>query len=94
MSDNYCYTHMPEGTGYCVHCDVEAKGNRIAELEAENQRLKELIWNVAGWCYAEACMNLADGIDMREVAVPDFIDKLKKDIPEVAALKGADDVAV
>ena len=33
MSDNYCYTHMPETTGYCVYCDVEAKGKRIDELE-------------------------------------------------------------
>ena len=53
MSDNYCYTHMPETTGYCVYCDVDAKGKTIDRLEARVAELEATLQGIATMCRNE-----------------------------------------
>jgi len=42
----YC-EHMWEGVTDCPECSPQYERNRIKELEAENERLKRMIWNAA-----------------------------------------------
>lgn len=44
---------------------------------------KELAMQAAGWMYAKACHLVDEGIDIRQVEVPDLMHEMESDIPEI-----------
>ena len=56
----------------------------VSKAADEIERLKELGFMCAGWMYAQACTFAEDGIDIGQVEVPHLLEKMKRDIPELA----------
>jgi len=47
---------------------------------AEITQLKEKYYLALGWWYAEACSNLDNGIDTREINLPETIERMERDL--------------
>ena len=54
--------------------------SKVEELEAEVAELKDKYHLVIGWWYAEACSNLDNGIDTREINLPETIERMERDL--------------
>lgn len=58
------------------------KHGEIKKLKQENEKIKEKYHQGIMWMYAEACLSLDRGEDIRKQIVPELLDRLEKDLEE------------
>ena len=55
----------------------------LLEAVQKIDSLEGLIWQAAGWVWTEACIRQAKGESIDRVEIPDIIERMKKEIPEL-----------
>ena len=61
--------------------DVQHKFSRVAVKKLEKY-VEGKIVEALGWMYAEACVSLDKGEDIRKQLVPDLLERAKKELSE------------
>jgi len=68
---------LKEEIGYSVTDLTEAQWQ---DAQNEIARLKDKYHLVIGWWYAEACYNLDNGIDTREINISETIERMERNL--------------
>ena len=72
--ETYLYRRL-----FTREAELKTANTCIKEFREENKLLKNKIYQVIGWCHADACIDLDKGVDPRQKEVPDFLERCKQD---------------